>query len=247
MIERKGYVKKRRGILNHLYENIISTTEYLIYDILIMEADFNTGLVGNTSAPYIANMIKMSTKTVKRSLIMLESKNYIKRFIVKGSHNPYPILINKYDVDNKGSVSCDKTNNINNIVYMPNPEVSLDLSPEVSPDESLEVSPNRRTKEINNIINNIGESDNLKQAVRDFVEMRRKIRKNPTEKALQMIIGKLERLSKGDIELKISILDQSTINSWQDVFELRQNNNGNTKRNHGSYLQTKNKNKYENV
>jgi len=50
-----------------------------------------------------------------------------------------------------------------------------------------------------------------------FIEMRKKQRKAPTERAKAMLVGKLEALKKAGHSVKVS-LDQSTINGWTDVY-----------------------------
>lgn len=52
-----------------------------------------------------------------------------------------------------------------------------------------------------------------------FIEMRKAIKKPMTDRAVQMIINKLSKM-KGTPS---AILQQSIINNWQDVFELREN------------------------
>lgn len=59
------------------------------------------------------------------------------------------------------------------------------------------------------------------QAFRDFKEMRVKIKKPLTERAIGMIHTELEKLAPGNDDMKILILNQSTMNSWQDVYALK--------------------------
>jgi uncharacterized protein YdaU (DUF1376 family) len=56
-----------------------------------------------------------------------------------------------------------------------------------------------------------------------FVEMRTKIRKPLTENGKTLIIKKLTNMSP-DISTQIKILEQSTMNSWQGIFQLKDNN-----------------------
>ena len=63
-------------------------------------------------------------------------------------------------------------------------------------------------------------SPEFSRALHDFEEMRTKIRKPLTDRAKQMILNKLYELAP-DEETQIKILDQSTMNSWQGVFELK--------------------------
>lgn len=57
---------------------------------------------------------------------------------------------------------------------------------------------------------------------KDFLEMRIKIKKPATSKAISLIHKDLDKLSEGNVELKTAILNQSIKNSWQGVFPLKQ-------------------------
>lgn len=63
--------------------------------------------------------------------------------------------------------------------------------------------------------------------------MRNKIKKPiATEQALTRMMNKIEKLSGGDNDLAVKILNQSTDHCWQDVYELKgDDNNGCTGRN----------------
>lgn len=58
-------------------------------------------------------------------------------------------------------------------------------------------------------------------AMKDFEEMRKKIRKPLTERALALTLSELEKLAPGDDEKKIAILNQSIQRGWQGVFPLK--------------------------
>ncbi len=58
-----------------------------------------------------------------------------------------------------------------------------------------------------------------------FCEMRKKIRAPLTDKAKKLLIGKLRKECKTTNEVR-AMLDQSTINSWRGVFEVREATNG---------------------
>ena len=68
----------------------------------------------------------------------------------------------------------------------------------------------------------------LNNAFKEFVTMRNKIKKPlATKQALTRMMNKVERLSSGDNDLAIKILNQSTDHCWQDVYELKSDNGGN--------------------
>ncbi len=74
------------------------------------------------------------------------------------------------------------------------------------------------------------EDEKLNQAFVDFVEMRKKIKKPMTERAVTLAMNKLKKLSEVpfadsmDNDLAIQILEQSTMNCWQDLYPLKGTN-----------------------
>ena len=64
--------------------------------------------------------------------------------------------------------------------------------------------------------------EELNEALKDFEEMRKKIKKPLTERAKRGIIKKLYDLSGGNASIAVDILDNSIMNSWQGIFELKQ-------------------------
>ena len=61
----------------------------------------------------------------------------------------------------------------------------------------------------------------LDAALNDFAEMRKKMRKPLTDRALALTLSELEKLAPGDDEKKIDILNQSIQRGWQGVFPLK--------------------------
>lgn len=62
----------------------------------------------------------------------------------------------------------------------------------------------------------------LQEALMSFVEFRKDKKKPMNEKAITLLLGKLNKLAKSDNEKK-EILEQSILNGWQGIFELKGN------------------------
>lgn len=60
----------------------------------------------------------------------------------------------------------------------------------------------------------------LQSAYMDFIEMRNKIKKPLTDKALQLVVNKVEKLSD-NIDTQIAIINQSVEHCWQTVYPLK--------------------------
>lgn len=58
------------------------------------------------------------------------------------------------------------------------------------------------------------------KALKDFKTMRKKIRKPMTERAEELLLNKLNKLSNSEEE-QTAILNQSIMNSWQGIFPLK--------------------------
>ncbi|MBR9935965.1 phage replication initiation protein [Oscillospiraceae bacterium Marseille-Q3528] len=62
----------------------------------------------------------------------------------------------------------------------------------------------------------------LEEAFQEFLLMRKKIKRPlATKQALTRMMNKIQRLSGGDNELAVKIINQSTDHCWQDVYELK--------------------------
>lgn len=57
-------------------------------------------------------------------------------------------------------------------------------------------------------------------AIDDFKEFRKKIKKPMTDRAVELLYIELNKLASDD-EIKIAIINQSIVNSWQGVFPLK--------------------------
>ena len=81
----------------------------------------------------------------------------------------------------------------------------------------------------NNIIeyNYIYKSEKFQKTFSDFLEIRKSIKKPATNKAIEMIIIKLEKVNNE--EQAIKMLERSIINNWQDVYEIRERGNDGSK------------------
>lgn len=71
------------------------------------------------------------------------------------------------------------------------------------------------------VVEKYGEDECLTDTFRDFAIMRKAIKKPLTERATKVLLGKLDKLANGDKELVIKILEQSILNNWQSVYELK--------------------------
>lgn len=95
---------------------------------------------------------------------------------------------------------------------------------EIELDKDKEIKKDKKKKPANadfiSLFSSYTTNENLIEALSAFVEMRVSIKKKPTERAMTMILSKLNKLAHSDEE-KILILEQSILKNWTDVYELK--------------------------
>ena len=82
-----------------------------------------------------------------------------------------------------------------------------------------------------NVINN-KEATSLEKTFADYIAMRKKIRKPPTPRAIELVQQKLVKLAGNDEQLAIAILNQSIVACWTDIYPLKQQTNEQPINNH---------------
>lgn len=69
------------------------------------------------------------------------------------------------------------------------------------------------------------ENEEVKNLLVSFDEMRKKIKKPLTDKAKELLLSKLQKMSNGDDGLKKALLEQSIEHGWQTLYELKEQPN----------------------
>lgn len=62
--------------------------------------------------------------------------------------------------------------------------------------------------------------ERLDDALREYIAYRKKIKKPMTDRAIQLAVKKLQKMSS-DIDEQIAIIEQSILNGWQGLFPLK--------------------------
>lgn len=74
------------------------------------------------------------------------------------------------------------------------------------------------------------QNEELENAFQEFLTMRKNIKKPiSTKQAITRMLNKIEKLSGGDDDLAIKIINQSTDHCWQDVYALKENSGSSPK------------------
>ena len=89
--------------------------------------------------------------------------------------------------------------------------------------KNIKKKKNKKRKTFEEVLAENNCSEELESSIRDFIDMRKTIKKPMTSKALELLIKNLDKLTNLEEE-KIAILNQSIEHSWQTVYPLKTNN-----------------------
>ena len=105
---------------------------------------------------------------------------------------------------------------------------ATDIDKELDKDIDKDIEKKKETKKTNYdlIVDSYTTNQELKNTIYDFIKMRKSIKATLTDCALKLTLGRLGKLESTDAK-KIEILEQSIMNSWKGIFELKEGNNGN--------------------
>ena len=160
-----------------------------------------------TSLPSLVRETKLTTQQVRTAIQHLESTGEI-------TSNPQA----GYRIITVNSWSEYQGNN-----RQPNSQVTGEQQASnrrvTAVKEYKEIKEEKELKEYKNIY--FPTDDKLNEAFVKYVAMRKKIKKPMSDDAVTLAIGKLEKLSSGDNDLAIRILEQSIFYSWQGLFPLK--------------------------
>ena len=82
------------------------------------------------------------------------------------------------------------------------------------------ISNKEKSTRLDKIINSYTENLELRNTLKEFLKMRKSIKKPMTDRAMTLLINKLDKFGSNDNE-KIEILNQSIFNSWNGIYELK--------------------------
>ena len=173
-------------------------------------------------------IVKENKAAVQTALKELEEHKYLKRTRVQDETGRFDYI---YDIYEKPYDKLPWTENqctdiqrteVQCTENQPQINTNKQNTKELSTNEYKEKNIKKET--VNSVIAEYTESKDLQDALHDFVDMRTKMRKPLTPRAMKLSLNKLNELALDDVT-KIAIVNQSIVHSWSTFYKL-QNNNG---------------------
>ena len=173
------------------------------------------------SNDYFASLYGVSKKTISLWIKDLKDNGYIdvKLIYREGSKQ----IVNRYlQICNEGTHK-----NVNTPPHKNVKENNTLINNTTN--NTFNIKKEKRKTEFDLLIESYTDDLQLRNTIYEFIKMRKAIRSPMTSNALKLMLNKLDKLAPNDIhcDIRISILEQSIMNSWKGVFEIKEGNYGN--------------------
>src|SRR5258708_1197426 len=91
-----GFVKFRRGLVDHLLGGRISADEYCVFSVLLQVADFRSGVCWGSGIALSSYLKTWSVRKCQRILKSLARRDYLSLRSCRGKKGNYAVVIHKY-------------------------------------------------------------------------------------------------------------------------------------------------------
>lgn len=205
-----------------LNELELSGNELLIYAVIYgFSQDGESKYKGGRG--WLANTLNVSKPTVDKALKSLREKGYIHRTSVIingvefGEYHADLDVVNNLDGESRNFTTPSKETLSGSKETLPPP--SKETFPSNTNNKTIrENYKGNKEEAILDSVAMIRDNPELRQTFLDFIEMRRKMRKPMTEKALKLLINRCFKLCNGDADRMAQMLDRSIVKGWIDVY-----------------------------
>lgn len=229
----EGWIKVHRKLVDWEWYNDINVKVVFLH--LLLTANHKekqwkgqTILRGQklTSIEHLADDVGLTIQQTRTALKKLKSTHEI---TIKTTNKNTLITIEKFnnyqfEIDEDNKQNNKQFNNlITNNQQTNNKQITTNKNEKNDNNDNIKKEKNKKRKTFEEVLAENNCSEELEITVRDFIDMRKTIKKPMTSKALELLFKNLEKLTNLEEE-KIAILNQSIEHGWQTVYPLKINN-----------------------
>lgn len=199
--------------------------EIEVWRLLCRRSNYKTNIAGYTIQQLVVDAdsrLLLTTSKVRTMLKKFEKEGWIVFLTngTKGTESTLKLTIKQQlfsnDLANKSECLQGAEESIDNDLAN-NSQITRNTIKEKEKEKEIK---KEKVTNLDKIINAYTQNILVVEAIKDFIKMRKSIKKPLTDRALKGILNKLDSMGKDDLE-KIELLEQSIENCWASIYELK--------------------------
>ena len=199
--------------------------EVEVWRLLCRHCDYKTNITRYTVQQLVINSDKrllLTTQKVRTMLKRFEKQGYIEFLTsgTKGTDSTLKLTIKQQLFNND---ITNKSEYLQGVYDSPNNNITSNQQRSNNTIKEKEKEKENKKEKVSNLdkmINAYTQNNLVVEAIRDFIKMRKSIKKPLTDRALNGILNKLDSMGNNDLE-KVQLLEQSIENCWISIYELK--------------------------
>ncbi len=216
-----GWIKLYRKLKDSLVFDNPELLKVWIWCLLKATHDDYTQMIGLQEVELKKGQFIFGRKVAANELKMSESKTYR---LIKKLENMQNLNIkanNKFSVITIENWEIYQSDNNNNEQQSEQQMNNKRTTNEQQMNTNKNIKNNKNINNIYTLFDSYSDNAYLRQALRDYSIMRNKIKAPLTERAVTLLLNKLDALASTD-ELKIKLLENATLSNWKSVYPLKE-------------------------
>jgi hypothetical protein len=215
-----GWIKLHRKLKNSLVFDNPDLLKVWIWCLLKATHDDYIQMIGLQEVELEKGQFIFGRKVAANELKMSESKTYRLIKKLETIQNLNIKANNKYSIITIANWELYQSDNNNSEQQFEQQMNNKRTTNEQQMNTNKNIKNNKNIS-IYSIFDSYSDNTDLRQALRDYSIMRNKIKAPLTERAVTLLLNKLDALASTD-ELKIKLLENATLSNWKSVYPLKE-------------------------
>lgn len=200
----------------------------ILYQLLCLKTINQNGElyrnIGEMIIPYDEEKIQRDTKWFSLDTIRVALSLYQKLGLIYRMENGFLKIANFGNMIGSQTISAAKKQEQLERRKIEGGKKVEKIPPDIDIEKDIDIEEKEniikeKERKIDDVINELPER--LHEPLREFVKMRKAIKKPVTTHGLDLLVDKLRKLSDGSANRAVLIVNKSIANSWQGFFELK--------------------------
>jgi len=189
----------------------------IMLELIYQEQDFELDVSDAETIQILAKKVEVTVQKLHEMILTSVKHGCFDRERYENDR-----VLTSNGIKKRASVVVDKREKMRKSYNPPKSKVSDSVSAAEKGAESAQSKVKEKESKVNikDTLSSYSENSELIDTIHAFIDFRKKIKAPMTQRAVELMLNELDKLASSDRE-KVAILNQSIVNGWRGVFELK--------------------------